>query len=375
MNKSDQSLKRTALFDLHVAAGAKLVPFAGYEMPVQYRTGIMQEHLHTRSASGLFDVSHMGQVIVRGKNAALELEKLVPVDLVGLEINQQLYGVLTNQQGGIRDDLILCKWAEDEFFLVVNAGCKEQDLVHLQANLAGCEIEYRPDRALLALQGPEAIEVLRDIAPEVARLTFMQGCHAYIKGFDCCYITRSGYTGEDGFEISIPDQQAPALAELLLANRSVQWIGLGARDSLRLEAGLCLYGHDLNESTTPVEAGLQWSISRARRPGGVRSGGFQGAETIFDQMTNGVSRKRVGLLVEGRAPVREGSELVDGNGRKIGVVTSGGYAPTLEAPIAMGYVNSEFAGVGAIFNALVRDKPREVRVCKMPFVAQRYFRG
>ncbi len=367
-------LKATPLKDLHLELGARMVPFAGYEMPVQYPEGIMTEHLQTRGHAGLFDVSHMGQVVISGPGVAQALEALVPVELESLPINRQTYALFTNAEGGILDDLMITRWAEDRFFLVVNAACKEQDLAHLTANLSGFDIDYLDGQGLLALQGPAAAEVMAEIAPAVCELVFMNGCHVTIDGADC-FITRSGYTGEDGFEISVPAESAEALARKLLSFEQVKPIGLGARDSLRLEAGLCLYGHDLDITTTPIQASLLWSISKSRRPDGDKAGGFPGAEVIFREMAEGASRKRVGLQIDGRAPVREGAELVNEAGEQIGVVTSGGFGPTLEAPLAMGYVQAQYASVGTALSALVRGKPRPVTVVKMPFVPQRYYRG
>ncbi|MCB1667204.1 MAG: glycine cleavage system aminomethyltransferase GcvT [Porticoccaceae bacterium] len=367
------SLKTTPLHSFHSELGAKLVPFAGYEMPVQYPMGIMKEHLHTRAGAGLFDVSHMGQVVVSGAGVAQALEKLVPVELAALPVNKQTYALFTNDQGGIRDDLMIVRWAEDTFFLVVNAACKEQDLAYLREHMQGFQIDYLEGRGLIALQGPAAKDVMAELAPAVNELVFMEGCRVAIEGADC-YITRSGYTGEDGFEISVPAEHCEAVARKLLNFEQVEPVGLGARDSLRLEAGLCLYGHDLDVTTTPVEASLLWSISKSRRPGGDKAGGFPGADVIFKQIENGADRKRVGLAIEGKAPVREGAQLVDATGNQVGVVTSGGFGPSAGSPIAMGYVSSDFAAAGTAMNALVRGKPRPVTVCKMPFVAQRYKR-
>ena len=351
-----------------------MVPFAGYLMPVQYSGGIMQEHLHCRDQAGLFDVSHMGQIIVTGEGAAQALEKLVPVDLEALAINQQTYATFTNQQGGVLDDLIITRWADDQFFLVVNAGCKIDDLDHLRSHLGDLDIRYLGDHGLLALQGLRAKEVMASLAPNATELLFMHGCHSSIDGIDC-YITRSGYTGEDGFEISVEPADAKRLADRLLSFDYVSWIGLGARDSLRLEAGLCLYGHELNQQTTPIEAGLIWSISHSRRADGAKAGGFLGADIILNQIVNGVDKRRVGFVVDGRAPVREGAEVVDDAGNVVGVVTSGGFGPTLQKPIAMGYVATEYAALGSKLNALVRGVPRPITVSKMPLVQQRYWRG
>ncbi len=367
-------LKKTPLFELHHELGAKMVPFAGYEMPVQYPLGIMKEHLHTRSQAGLFDVSHMGQLVVSGAGVTEALEKLLPVDLQSLPVNKQSYALFTNDSGGILDDLMIARWGEHSYFLVVNAACKEQDIRYLQDNLPDFNIDYLDGRGLLALQGPAAKDVMADIAPAACALIFMEGCRVEIEGADC-YVTRSGYTGEDGFEISVPAEKTEALARTLLAYEQVQPVGLGARDSLRLEAGLCLYGHDLDTVTTPVEAALLWSIGKSRRAGGDRAGGFPGAEVIFRQQAEGAGRKRVGLKIEGRAPVREGAELVDLEGNRVGIVTSGGFGPSVGEPVAMGYVDSDFAAIGTALHALVRDKPRPVTVARMPFVPQRYYRG
>jgi aminomethyltransferase len=371
---TDTQVNKTIFYDYHLQAGGKMVPFAGYLMPVQYSAGIKQEHLHSRDNAGLFDVSHMGQVIVKGEGAAQALEKLMPVDLEVLEINQQTYATLTNEQGGVLDDLIVTRWAEDTYFLVVNAGCKHEDIAHIRNHLPGFEVTYLGDRGLLALQGLKAKEVMAELSPEANKLIFMHGCHSSIDGIDC-YITRSGYTGEDGFEISVDPVDAHKLADKLLSFEAVNWIGLGARDSLRLEAGLCLYGHDMDQQTTPIEAGIIWSISKSRRAGGAKQGGFLGAEVILEQIANGAAKKRVGFLVDGRAPVREGAEIVDDAGNVIGAITSGGFGPTLQAPIAMGYVPAELSAVGTKHNALVRGVARPITIAKMPLVSQRYYRG
>ncbi|WP_211441179.1 glycine cleavage system aminomethyltransferase GcvT [Collimonas humicola] len=365
---------RTALYDLHIELGAKMVPFAGYDMPLQYPSGILKEHKHTRAQAGLFDVSHMGQLRLSGPDAAAALESLVPVDIVDLPANRQRYAVFTNPQGGILDDLMVSNGG-DHLFLVVNAACKQQDTAHLRQHLAGrCQIEELSDRSLLALQGPAAAAVLARLAPETAQMVFMQTGKVTLAGAEC-FISRSGYTGEDGFEISVPNAQAEALARLLLAQEEVAPIGLGARDSLRLEAGLCLYGHDMDGSTTPVEASLTWALSKVRRPGGARAGAYPGAAQIEQHLAQGVSRKRVGLLPLERMPVREGAELVDAGGKVIGKVTSGGFGPTLDKPVAMGYVETAFAKVGTQLHALVRGKPVPIEVAAMPFTPARYFRG
>ena len=367
-------LLRTPLYDLHVSLGAKMVPFAGYEMPVQYPAGIVKEHAHTRSQAGLFDVSHMGQVFVHGPDAAAALETLVPVDIVDLPMGMQRYAVFTNERGGVMDDLMVANFG-DRLFVVVNAACKAQDIAHMQQHLAGrCKVEVLEDRALLALQGPAASAVLARLAPETASMVFMHIMTVNLAGA-ACFVSRSGYTGEDGYEISVPATSADALARELLSQPEVAPIGLGARDSLRLEAGLCLYGHDLDANTSPVESSLLWALSKPRRADGARPGGYPGAEVILGHIANGVSRKRVGLRPNARVPVREGAELVDATGRRVGVVTSGGFGRTLAAPVAMGYVESAFAKPGTGLSAMVRGKPVPVEVAKTPFVPQRYYRG
>ena len=369
------SLLKTPLHALHLELGARMVPFAGYDMPVQYPLGVMKEHQHTRNAAGLFDVSHMGQIVLTGEQADKALESLVPVDIVDLPIGTQRYALFTDENGGILDDLMVARLASDRLFLVVNAACKHQDLMHLQQHIAKqCHIESCFERALLALQGPKAASVLARLAPEVAQMTFMQFRSVRLLGIDC-YVSRSGYTGEDGFEISVPAEHAETLARSLLAEEEVEFIGLGARDSLRLEAGLCLYGHDMDAATSPIEANLQWAISKARRADGQRAGGFPGAERIFAQQRDGVTRKRVGLLPQERVPVREGTQLVDADGGIIGHVCSGGFGPSLGAPLAMGYLPASHSALGAEVWALVRGKQVAMKVSKMPFVEQRYYRG
>lgn len=369
-------LLKTPLHALHLELGARMVPFAGYEMPVQYPLGVLKEHLHTREQAGLFDVSHMGQIRLVGKDVAAALETLVPVDIIDLPVGTQRYAVFTNDQGGILDDLMVARLSEEELILVVNAACKHADLAHLRQHLEGqCTIEPLFEaRALLALQGPKAVDVLARLQPSVASMTFMQFAPVELAGIDC-FVSRSGYTGEDGYEISVPTEQAEALARRLLDEPEVQAIGLGARDSLRLEAGLCLYGHDMNETLTPVEASLGWAISKVRRADGARAGGFPGAERIYAQQKEGVARKRVGLLPQERMPVREGAEVVDANGATVGQVCSGGFGPTLNAPVAMAWVDTHLSGLDTELWALVRGKKVPVKVARMPFVAQRYFRG
>ena len=370
---NEQQLLKTPLHDLHLELGGKMVGFAGYSMPVQYPLGIMGEHKHTRTRAGLFDVSHMGQVTVHGNNAAADFESLVPADIIDLKPLTQRYALFTNSEGGIDDDLMVSN-AGDHLFVVVNAACKMRDLTHMQTNLPHCQVEMLEDRALLALQGPEAAAVMARIAPETSNMVFMDWQPLNIDGVPCT-IGRAGYSGEDGFEISIPSNEAEKFVRRLLAEEEVELIGLGARDSLRLEAGLCLYGHDLDNTTTPVEANLLWSMQKVRRAEGKRAGGFPGADTIFKQMADGVKRKRVGFSVTGRAPVREGAEIQDDNGNQIGQITSGGFGPTLQAPVAMGYVSSEHAAIGTELIALVRSREISITVAKMPLVEQRYYRG
>ncbi len=373
---STETLLKTPLHSLHLELGARMVPFAGYDMPVQYPLGVMKEHQHTREQAGLFDVSHMGQILLRGANAAQALETLVPVDIIDLPVGMQRYAMFTNDQGGILDDLMVTNLGDDQLFLVVNAACKEQDLAHLRQHI-GKQCDIQPlfeERALLALQGPAAVRVLARLAPEVASMTFMQFKPVTVLGLDC-FVSRSGYTGEDGFEISVPAEHAEKLARALLAEPEVAAIGLGARDSLRLEAGLCLYGHDMNSDTTPIQASLLWAISKARRADGPRAGGFPGAEVIFAQQQGGVARKRVGLLPQERTPVREGAEIVDAEGNIIGSVCSGGFGPTLGGPLAMGYLDIQHCALDTPVAAIVRGKKVPMLVSKMPFVPQRYYRG
>jgi aminomethyltransferase len=342
---------------------------------VQYPQGVLKEHLHTREQAGLFDVSHMGQIRLHGTGAAKALEALVPVDIIDLPVGMQRYALFTNDDGGILDDLMVAN-VGDHLFLVVNAACKDQDLAHLKQHLEGlCEVESLfESRALLALQGPLAAKVLSRLAPEVKAMTFMQFASVKLLGVEC-YVSRSGYTGEDGYEISVPVADAQMLARSLLAEPEVKAIGLGARDSLRLEAGLCLYGHDMEQRTTPIEASLAWAISKARRAEGVRAGGFPGAERILAQQRDGVLSKRVGLLPTERVPVREGALIVNSQEQVIGHVTSGGFGPSLGGPLAMGYVESAFTALETEVFAQVRGKLVPMQVVKTPFVAQRYHRG
>ena len=368
------AMLKTPLHSLHVELGAKMVPFAGYDMPVSYPAGILAEHRQCREAAALFDVSHMGQVRLVGADAAAALETLVPVDVVGLDIGKQRYALFTNDAGGILDDLMVTR-RDDHLFLVVNAGCKVADLDHLRAAIGGrCAIEPMPGHALLALQGPAAGAVMERLAPSLAKLTFMTGAAAKVAGIDC-FATRSGYTGEDGFEISVAGKDAEALARTLLAAPEVEPAGLGARDTLRLEAGLCLYGHDIDTSTTPIEAALAWAIQKVRRAGGARAGGYPGAATIEKQLASGTARKRVGLVGLDRTPVREGAAIVDDVGGAIGRVTSGTVGPSVGKPVALAYVPSALAAVGTALEAEVRGKRQPMQVATLPFTPHRYFRG
>ena len=373
-NVPQAPLLKTPLHALHVALGARMVPFAGYEMPVSYPAGILAEHRHCREAAVLFDVSHMGQLRLTGADAAAALETLVPVDVVGLAEGKQRYALLTNDAGGILDDLMVTRRA-DHLFLVVNAGCKAADIAHLRATITDrCGIEPMPEQALLALQGPAAARVIARLAPSLAQLTFMSGAAATIAGI-ACFATRSGYTGEDGFEISVAGADAEALARALLAEPEVRPAGLGARDTLRLEAGLCLYGHDIDTTTTPIEAALAWAIQKVRRPGGARAGGYPGAATIERQLADGPAKKRVGLVGNDRAPVREGAAIVDDAGVAIGRVTSGTVGPGLGRPIALAYVPTSLAAPETLLHADVRGKRQPMQVAPLPFAPHRYFRG
>ncbi len=375
----DQSpaLKLTPLHALHLSLGAKMVPFAGYDMPVQYPAGVMKEHLHTRAAAGLFDVSHMGQVTVRGasfEDAARALETLVPVDILGLKPGRQRYGFFTTENGGILDDLMITNRG-DHLLVVVNAACKDQDVSHMKENLAGCDVTLLEDRALLALQGPSAEKVLASLWAGAADMKFMDVHDAPILGADCI-ISRSGFSGEDGFEISVPAEKAEELAKALLAHPDCQPIGLGARDSLRLEAGLCLYGNDINAATSPIEAALEWGIQKVRRPGGGRAGGYPGAGRIAEEFAEGPMRRRVGLKPEGKAPVRAHAVLYaeDSPESPIGEVTSGTFGPTLEGPVAMGYVPAPLAEPGTRVFAEVRGKYLPLTVTALPFITPTYKR-
>ena len=368
------ALNKTPLHALHIELGAKMVPFAGYDMPVQYPAGVMAEHKHTRAQAGLFDVSHMGQVLLVGDDAAAALETLVPVDIVDLGLFKQRYALFLNDDAGIMDDLMVAR-RTDGLFVVVNAGCRDQDIAHMQQHLSGrCEVRPMPDQALLALQGPQAVTALSRLNADVAKLVFMTGGFFDLDGIPT-FVTRSGYTGEDGYEISVPADRAVELARKLLAQPEVMPIGLGARDSLRLEAGLCLYGHDIDTTATPVEASLTWAIQKVRRAGGARAGGYPGAAIVDKQLAEGVAKKRVGLVSSERMPVREGAKLIDANGAEIGVVTSGTLGPTVGKPVALGYVQTAFATVGTELFAEVRGKRTPMTVSSTPFTPNGYFRG
>ena len=377
---SPPPLKQTPLYALHVSRGGKMVPFAGYDMPVQYGSGVLKEHLHTRARAGLFDVSHMGQIALRPKSGRVEdaaraLESLVPQDIAALAPGRQRYALFTNEAGGILDDLMVANFG-DHLFLVVNAACKAEDEAHLREHLSDvCIVEPLRHRALIALQGPKAESVLAKFDASIPSMKFMDTGSRRLAGVDC-FVSRSGYTGEDGFEISVPAEAAEAFAKELLGDDNVLPIGLGARDSLRLEAGLCLYGHDLDPTTTPVEAALEWSVQKSRRQGGARAGGFPGADVIHNQFGHGASRRRVGLRPEGRAPVREGAALFadETSSQAIGIVTSGGFGVSLNAPVAMGYLPSSSAASETRVFAEVRGQRLALRVAPMPFVPNTYKR-
>ncbi len=379
-------LKNTPLNALHIELGARMVPFAGYSMPVQYPAGLMAEHHHTRNAAGLFDVSHMGQLRLVGPDAAAAFETLMPVDVIDLPVGKQRYGLLLTDEGTIIDDLMFFNKGNNEIFAIVNGACKVGDIAHIKAKIGSrCDVITMPEYALLALQGPQAVTALSRLAPGVEKLVFMTGGNFTVntgsQQIDV-FLTRSGYTGEDGFEISVHNDHAQALARALLAQPEVKPIGLGARNSLRLEAGLCLYGNDIDTTTTPVEASLLWAMQKVRRSGGAREGGFPGAAKILAACAqpagasglNG-TRKRVGLIAQERIPVREHTELQDGAGNRIGEVTSGLLGPTLNQCVAMAYVDAAFSALGTKVVAIVRGKPVPMVVAAMPFVPTRYFRG
>ena len=365
----------TSMYQMHLDAGAKMVPFAGYEMPVSYPLGIKKEHLHTRNNAGLFDVSHMGQIRLSGEGAKAALESLVPVDIIDLPLMKLRYALFTNKNGGVMDDLMVTNLGDDSLFLVVNAACKEADFEHLLNNIGvECKVEFLEDVALLALQGPKAHEVLAEIAPSTSEMTFMTAKQLVINGIDC-FITRSGYTGEDGFEISLLAKDAEELAKLLLSNVEVEWVGLGARDSLRLEAGLSLYGHELDNDHSPVESSLNWALSKVRRTGGERQGGYLGDDIIMSHLNDGSESKVVGLQPEGRMPVRDGALIEDDLGNEVGKVTSGGFGPSLEKPIAIARVETHYIENQSKLFALVRGKKIAVEIVRLPFVKQNYYRG
>ncbi len=375
VTETTETVKTTPLHALHVELGARMVPFAGYDMPVQYPLGILKEHQHTREKAGLFDVSHMGQVRLKpmgstGTDPAAALETLVPGDITGLALGRTRYTLFLNEQGGILDDLMVTN-AGDHLFLVVNAACKEQDIAHMRAKLAGLvEVEHLDDLALLALQGPLAAEVMARFVPEAATMKFMSCLTSSFNGLPVT-LTRSGYTGEDGYEISCANRDAEAIARALLAESEVEAIGLGARNSLRLEAGLCLYGHDIDTTTTPVDGALEWTLPKRRRA----EGGFPGHAVIVQQLADGASRRRVGIQPDGRQPAREHTDILDADGAKIGEITSGGFGPTAGTPVAMGYVDRAHSAIGTPVTLMVRGKPLPARVAALPFVAQRYYRG
>lgn len=374
--QQEQALHTTPLHALHLELGARMVPFAGYSMPVQYPAGLMAEHHHTRTAAGLFDVSHMGQLRLVGPDAAAAFESLMPVDVQDLAVGRQRYGLLLTPEGTIIDDLMFVNRGED-LFVVVNGACKVGDIAHIQQHIGSrCQVVPMPERALLALQGPQAVQALQRLLPGVDQLVFMTGRGFAWEGAEL-FVTRSGYTGEDGCEISVPADRAEAFARALLAQPEVKPIGLGARNSLRLEAGLCLYGNDIDTTTTPIEAGLAWAIQKVRRAGGAREGGFPGADKVLGQLqgTMPLQRKRVGLVALERVPVREHTELQDAEGRRIGEVTSGLLGPTINKAVAMGYVDTAHAAQGRRVNAMVRGKAVPMEVSPMPFVPHRYHRG
>ena len=369
-------LLTTPLNALHLELGARMVPFAGYSMPVQYPAGLMAEHKHTREAASLFDVSHMGQLRLIGPNAAAALETLMPVDVQSLGVNKQRYGLLLNDAGGIMDDLMFVNTGED-LFLIVNGACKVADIAHITSNIGSrCEVKPLPDYALLALQGPKAVDVLQRLAPGVEKLVFMTGGRFHWDKVEL-YVTRSGYSGEDGFEISLHQNHAEAFARALLAQPEVKPAGLGARNSLRLEAGLCLYGNDIDTTTTPIEAGLNWAIQKVRRTGGERAGGFPGADKVLAQLDDPttLTRKRVALIAKERIPVRDHTELHNAAGEKIGEVTSGLLGPTIDQPIGMGYVSPQYAAIDTEVFAQVRGKAVPMVVRATPFVPTNYYRG
>ncbi|MDA8981417.1 glycine cleavage system aminomethyltransferase GcvT [Candidatus Thioglobus sp.] len=371
----DMLIRTTPLHQMHLDAGAKMVPFAGYDMPVSYPLGIKKEHNHTREKVGLFDVSHMGQIRLSGVNAKKALESIVPVDIIDLPLMKLRYALFTNKSGGVMDDLMVTNLGHEDLFLVVNAGCKNADFAHLQSTIGNdCKVEFLEDVALLALQGPSAHKVLSEIAPSISEMIFMTAKQVVINGIECL-ITRSGYTGEDGFEISLAAKDSEKLAKLLLSNLEVEWVGLGARDSLRLEAGLSLYGHELDIHHSPVESSLGWALSKVRRTGGEREGNYLGFETIMRHLNEGSESKVVGLQPEGRMPVRDGAMIEDELGNNVGKVTSGGFGPSINRPIAIARLKKSYIEKNSKLFALVRDKKIAVEIVSLPFVKQNYYRG
>ena len=371
----DMLIRTTPLHQMHLDAGAKMVPFAGYDMPVSYPLGIKKEHNHTREKAGLFDVSHMGQIRLGGANAKKALESIVPVDIIDLPLMKLRYALFTNKSGGVMDDLMVTNLGDEDLFLVVNAGCKNADFAHLQRTIGDdCKVEFLEDVALLALQGPLAHKVLSEIAPSISEMIFMTAKQVVINGIECL-VTRSGYTGEDGFEISLAAKDSEELAKLLLSNIEVEWVGLGARDSLRLEAGLSLYGHELDIHHSPVESSLGWALSKVRRTGGEREGNYLGFETIMRHLNEGSELKVVGLQPEGRMPVRDGAMIEDELGNNVGKVTSGGFGPSINRPIAIARLKKSYIEKNSKLFALVRDKKIAVEIVSLPFVKQNYYRG
>ena len=371
----DTLIRTTPLHQMHLDAGAKMVPFAGYDMPVSYPLGIKKEHNHTRQKAGLFDVSHMGQIRLSGENAKKALESIVPVDIIDLPLMKLRYALFTNKSGGVMDDLMVTNLGDKDLFLVVNAGCKNADFAHLQRTIGDdCKVEFLEDVALLALQGPLAHKVLSEISPSISEMIFMTAKQVVINGIECL-VTRSGYTGEDGFEISLAAKDSEELAKLLLSNIEVEWVGLGARDSLRLEAGLSLYGHELDIHHSPVESSLGWALSKVRRTGGEREGNYLGFETIMKHINEGSESKVVGLQPEGRMPVRDGAMIEDELGNNVGKVTSGGFGPSINRPIAIARLKKSYIEKNSKLFALVRDKKIAVEIVSLPFVKQNYYRG
>lgn len=378
--ENNKTTIKTKLYDMHVAAGAKMVPFAGYEMPVQYPLGVMKEHLHCRANAGLFDVSHMGQAFIIAddglfETAAAFLETLVPCDVKSLQPGQQRYTQFLNEDGGILDDLMVSRLGLDGhqhwIYIVVNAGCKDDDFAHIEKHLPdGLKLKILDDMSLIALQGPKAMDIVSKYIPEAATMPFMSSLDTPLNGM-WCHISRSGYTGEDGCEIAVKHTDVEAMCALFLSHDEVEFIGLGARDSLRLEAGLCLYGHDIDTTTSPIEAGLIWSIQKHRR----EEGGFLGAERVRKDIAERPPRRRVGIQPEGRAPAREGTIIQNSKGQDIGVITSGGFGPSVEGPVAMGYVKRRYSRVGTEINLMIRGKSKPATIIKLPFVPNNFYRG